>query len=218
MSNPSHEADWTRLFRIAYSLIKQANAPTDMVEWTFGGGTAMMIQVGHRESRDVDIFLSDPQFLAFLNPKVREFAFEIEPHGYSGDGSRFIKIAFDIGEIDFIVAQALTDAPTTLQLVEDVPTFVETVPEIIAKKIFYRGRNIKPRDIFDIAVAAQSDPDRTVTCLRAYRPKVEETIARLEQLNPDFVRRANEALAVRDPFRALVPDSLPRALELLRAV
>lgn len=218
MSDPSHKADWTRLFRIAYSLIKQASDTSEIADWTFGGGTAMMMQVGHRDSRDVDIFLDDPQLLAFLNPEVREFAFEMEPHGYSGDGSSFIKIAFDIGEVDFIVGQALTDAPTTLQLVEDVPTFVETVPEIIAKKIVYRGRNIKPRDIFDIAVGAQSDPDRIVTCLRDYRPKVKETVMRLEQLNPEFVRRANEALAVRDRFRTLVRDSLPRALELLRAV
>jgi len=28
--------------------------------WTFGGGTALMLQIDHRESFDVDIFLDDP--------------------------------------------------------------------------------------------------------------------------------------------------------------
>ncbi|TPM90677.1 nucleotidyl transferase AbiEii/AbiGii toxin family protein [Mesorhizobium sp. B2-1-3A] len=29
----------------------------DDFERSFGGGTAMMIQIGHRKSRDIDIFL-----------------------------------------------------------------------------------------------------------------------------------------------------------------
>jgi hypothetical protein len=35
----------------------------------FGGGTAMMLQIDHRESHDVDIFLTDPQLLASLDPQ-----------------------------------------------------------------------------------------------------------------------------------------------------
>ena len=31
--------------------------------WSFGGGTAMMIQIGHRESHDVDICIDDGQIL-----------------------------------------------------------------------------------------------------------------------------------------------------------
>jgi predicted nucleotidyltransferase component of viral defense system len=38
----------------------------------------------------------------------------------------------------------------------DVP--VDTVPEIIAKKIRYRLRELRPRDIFDVAVAADREP------------------------------------------------------------
>lgn len=34
----------------------------------FGGGTAMTIQIGHRESHDIDIFLDDPQLLGFIDP------------------------------------------------------------------------------------------------------------------------------------------------------
>ena len=61
----------------------------------------MMLQIDHRESRDVDIFLRDPQLLSYLDPKLHDFKFEIFPADCDGDGSGFLKIAFkDIGEIE----------------------------------------------------------------------------------------------------------------------
>ncbi len=54
----------------------------------------MMLQIDHRESHDVDIFLPDPQFLSYLDPKLHDFKFEILPADYDGDGSSFLKIAF----------------------------------------------------------------------------------------------------------------------------
>lgn len=38
-----------------------------------------MLQIDHRESRDVDLFLQDPQLLAFLDPQKHDFEFEIGP-------------------------------------------------------------------------------------------------------------------------------------------
>ena len=107
---------WARLFRIACSLIRQVNSEQVIIgSWSFGGGTAMMLQIDHRESRDVDIFLPDPQLLPFLDPKLHDFEFEIRPSDYGGDGTGFLKLSFEgLGEIDFIVAHAVTDIPTPL--------------------------------------------------------------------------------------------------------
>jgi hypothetical protein len=93
--------DWARLFRIACSLIRQVNSEQLIIDsWSFGGGTAMMLQVGHRESHDVDIFLPDAQLLPFLDPKLHDFEFEIRPSDYGGDGTGFLKLAFvGLGEI-----------------------------------------------------------------------------------------------------------------------
>ncbi|QND61948.1 nucleotidyl transferase AbiEii/AbiGii toxin family protein (plasmid) [Mesorhizobium sp. AR07] len=44
------------------------NAGGHDFERSFGGGMAMMIQIGHRESHDIDIFLDDPQLLGFIDP------------------------------------------------------------------------------------------------------------------------------------------------------
>lgn len=55
--------------RFASSLIRQVNSEQVLIDsWSFGGGTAVILQINHRESHDVDIFLPDPQLLAFLDP------------------------------------------------------------------------------------------------------------------------------------------------------
>jgi hypothetical protein len=60
---------WDELFTVACELIDQVNTPYKILDrWSFGGGTAMMLQIDHRESHDIDIFLNDPQLLPYLNP------------------------------------------------------------------------------------------------------------------------------------------------------
>ncbi|MEI2298779.1 nucleotidyl transferase AbiEii/AbiGii toxin family protein [Ensifer sp. MJa1] len=55
---------WADLFDQACRIIDQANSSLTLIDtWTFGGGTALMLQIDHRESFDVDIFLDDPQLL-----------------------------------------------------------------------------------------------------------------------------------------------------------
>jgi Nucleotidyl transferase AbiEii toxin, Type IV TA system len=212
--------DWARLFRIACSLIRQVNSEQVVIDsWSFGGGTAMMLQIGHRESHDVDIFLSDPQLLPFLDPKLHDFEFEIRPSDYGGDGTGFLKLAFvGIGEVDFIVAHALTDIPTTRQTIEGEDVDLETVAEIIAKKIHYRGATIKPRDIFDIAAAAHHDRDSIIKALKNHKDDVAKTLSTIERLKPDFVNATMAELAIKDSFKAIVGTALGDATELLKSI
>ena len=39
----------------------------------------MMLQINHRRSDDIDIFLPDAQFLPYLDPKLHDFEFDIMP-------------------------------------------------------------------------------------------------------------------------------------------
>ena len=182
MSAPVPQADWARLFRIACALIRQVNSDQTIIDyWTFGGGTAMMLQIDHRESHDVDIFLPDPQLLPFLDPQKRDFTFEIRPSDYGGDGVSFLKLAFEgIGEIDFVVGHARTSSPTTQSTIEGENVRLETIPEIVTKKIYHRGSSIKPRDIFDIAAAAEQHADSIIRELRSYRGEVTRTLATMD--------------------------------------
>jgi hypothetical protein len=146
---PGKRPDWISLFRIACDLIRQVNSETKIIDrWTFGGGTALMLQIDHRESHDVDLFLDDPQLLGFLDPEKHDLNFELEPTAYYGDGASFLKFTFEgIGEIDFIVSQPLTVQPSHQREIQGEKSLLETVPEIITKKIVHRGSSINPRDI-----------------------------------------------------------------------
>nr|AWM05002.1 hypothetical protein CIT40_32505 [Bradyrhizobium amphicarpaeae] len=186
--------------------------------WTFGGGTAMMLQIDHRISHDVDIFLPDPQVLPFLDPQKNDFDFEVRPTDYGGDGTRLLKLGFEFGEIDFIVAPSLTSSPTTRATVEGEAVLLETIPEIIAKKIHHRGKNIAPRDIFDIAAGSERHAESIIKELAGYRDGVSNTLATIENLKPDFVRAAINQLSIKDPYRLIADVALEKTKELLRAV
>jgi hypothetical protein len=83
-------SEWRRLFHIAVDLIDQLreNAGCNDFEWSFGRGTAMMIQIGHRESHDIDIFLDDPQLLGFVDPSRSRLRFDLVPSDHQGFGFR----------------------------------------------------------------------------------------------------------------------------------
>ena len=179
----------------------------------------MMLQIDHRESRDVDIFLTDPQLLAFLDPERRDFQYEIQPDGYEGDGARFLKLAFDkLGEIDFIVASAMSQSSPIPMTVEGENVLLDSVPEIIVKKICHRGSSIKPRDIFDIAAAGEQHEHSLVAELRGYSDEAKKTVEAIDRLNADFVNRAIAQLAIKDRYKEVAKVAIERSKEILRTV
>jgi hypothetical protein len=219
VSDVAGQANWAQLFRIACDLIRQANSQQVVIDhWTFGGGTAMMLQIDHRESHDIDIFLNDPQQLPFLDPQKQDFKFEIPLDDYEGDGIRSLKLVFSIGEIDFIVAGALTSSPTTQREIEGEVVQLETISEIVTKKVFYRGSNIMPRDIFDIAAAGEGSADAIIEQLCPYKDQVTQTLTALEKLNPKFVSDSIADLAIKDQYKELAKTALDKSKKILRAV
>lgn len=220
MTAPGNQPAWSRLLRVARSLIRQVNSAEIIIDrWTFGGGTAMMLQINHRESHDIDIFLPDPQLLPFLDPAKRDFAFDTPPADYRGDGVTFLKLAFEnTGEIDFIVAGALTSQPVAQQTVENETLLLETIPEIIAKKIYHRGSAIRPRDIFDIAAAGDTHAPSIIQELQPYKKEVSNAVSAMDKLNSEFVERAISQLAIKPEYEAIAKTARDRAKEVMLAV
>ncbi|MDB5771167.1 MAG: hypothetical protein JWM42_1541 [Burkholderia sp.] len=63
MSQPAN-AVWEILFSKALTLIDEVHRHgTKDPFWTFGGGTVLMLRYNHRMSKDIDIFVPDPQSL-----------------------------------------------------------------------------------------------------------------------------------------------------------
>jgi hypothetical protein len=169
--------------------------------------------------RTSTFFFSTHSCCHILILKSRDFQFEIWPADYEGDGSSFQKFAFkDVGEIDFIVGRAMTPSPTAPTTIEGEATLLETIPEIIAKKIYYRGSSLRPRDIFDIAAAGEQHTDSVIDALRSYRTEVRTALKVIERLNPDFVNRAISQLSIDDKFHPVALTALKRSKALLDAV
>lgn len=152
---------WELLFRRALEIVDAAREqalPVD--EWTFGGGTVLMRRHRHRFSKDVDIFVNDPQYLGFLSPRLSPAAGNLTGDYIEADG--YVKLLFAEGEIDFIASPPLTDTPSDIEELFGHQIQVERSSEIIAKKIWHRGADFTARDIFDFAMVAELEPNALI--------------------------------------------------------
>ncbi len=94
---------WEVLFQRALVLIDDVRKLGPPVhEWTFGGGTVLMRRHRHRLSKDIDIFIDNPEFIGYLTPRLSDVAESLTTN-YVED-TEFLKLAFPEGEIDFVVA------------------------------------------------------------------------------------------------------------------
>jgi hypothetical protein len=135
------------LFEKALALLEASRIPVE--EWSFGGGTALALFLGHRESADVDIFLTDAQYLTFLTPRLNRVAASMTADYVEAAG--FLKLKLPGGEVDFIIAPYLTPNPRLMTDVVGKRVYVETPEEIVLKKLFYRTETFKIRDVVDAA-------------------------------------------------------------------
>ena len=143
---------WEELLKKAIKIIKSSGIPQNTSErffWSFGGGTALMLNYEHRLSKDIDIFLIDRQLLGYFSPRINSEA-ESETVYYREE-AEYIKLQLQKGEIDFIVAQKQTDTPYKILRKFDIDIPCESPLEIIAKKVIFRCNDFTLRDFFDLA-------------------------------------------------------------------
>jgi hypothetical protein len=189
--------------------------------WVLGGGTALMIQTGHRLSKDIDAFINDPQYLTCLSPRLGgEAVWACDAYS---EASNHLKLVYPEGEIDFIVAASITGEtpirvpvdmndvrPGVSQVVE-----VEHPVEIALKKLHYRGSLLKVRDVFDIAVVDSrfSDLlDAHLDHVAMLKPKIQE---RLSRITDEFCRLELAELAIADAWRPIADICLTRVREIV---
>lgn len=87
------------------SLIRRAVARLEGVglarsEWKWGGGTVLMLRYHHRQSRDIDLFIDDVQFLSYLSPRLNDRETS-DLLGYS-EQANYLRLEYPEGEIDFL--------------------------------------------------------------------------------------------------------------------
>lgn len=180
---------WETLFQRALVLIDSVGKTGfTLSDWTFGGGTVLMRRYRHRFSKDIDIFIPSPQYLNYLSPHLNETAEEM-----TGDytlQAEYLKLQFPEGEIDFVVSEPLTQDPAAAEKIFGRDVMVETSVEIVAKKVWHRGDRFRARDIFDLALVAENEPEALKSIAPILRDRKDVILARIKasdsNLRDDF--------------------------------
>ena len=100
--------------------------------------------------------MPDPQYLGYVSPRLNDTAESLTSKYLESANS--VKLFFPDGEIDFIASAPLTKDPTVDETILGRRVRVETTAEILAKKVWHRGREFTARDIFDFALIAAREP------------------------------------------------------------
>jgi len=161
VSNSARTDVWPKLLELALRALATLPART---RWSWGGGTALARHLGHRESDDIDIFLSDSRSLRLLSPQRNEVVRGLceswqEPGHY-------LKLERPEGEVDFIVGSLLTEPGTRPWTFLGRSLPLETAAEVLAKKLRWRGSNILARDVFDLAATLSLAPEEFAVARR----------------------------------------------------
>jgi hypothetical protein len=179
-------------------------------EWTFGGGTVLMLRHAHRVSKDVDIFLHDAQFLTALSPRLNSAVLAMTESYLEGSSS--LKLSFDQGEIDFIIAPSLLRLPPVVFDFIGRAVLTDRSAEIIAKKLFYRTASLKIRDVIDLATVLEKEETVAEEIRPALSGKAEQIRRRLQQLSNGFGKRVADETVLLPVGQEIAPRALAVAL------
>lgn len=156
------EGAWKDLLPHALSIIEDIKSHgTADPFWTFGGGTVLMFRYQHRLSKDIDIFVPDPQYLGFVTPRLSDVAAAVSTQ-YVEDQSSYVKLIRPEGEIDFVASPNLTEVPFEIWNIGGHQIRVETAAEIVAKKLWHRGDRATARDLFDLSLVIEREPEALI--------------------------------------------------------
>ena len=132
-----------------------SNIPKEFKNYyAFGGGTALSLcYFHHRLSFDVDIFIYDNQLINYVNPKIYFEDIENFVDDYMSMSHQINMITKDGIYINILSVENLNPKKDNYLKLRKSNILVETPEEIIAKKIIFRKKDNKVRDLFDIAYA-----------------------------------------------------------------
>lgn len=192
--NPSR---WALLLDLALPALDHALpdemdrlARGDVPRWTLGGGTALALRLGHRVSDDVDIFLSGVR-LAELSPARNPHAKAIDPKpDWPG---HFLKFHRPEGEIDFLGTALQTLPGFSSEIFRGRTIALETIEEVMVKKLRYRAAQFTLRDAFDLACVLRAKPEIALALATEAGDTVPRAKLALNSLSDEKVRSAVRA-------------------------
>lgn len=130
----------------------------------FGGGTALAVYYyQHRLSFDIDLFVTDSQIMNYLSPKhwLEDTAlFNKNTYRDMPDHIRVLYLEGNI-KIDILVSENSTNEylKDDSGSIFNGTVYVESAEDILSKKIVYIKEDNLTRDIIDIAVYLEKNPE-----------------------------------------------------------
>jgi hypothetical protein len=209
--------NWRRLLEQTFAGLHQlAELGHPIPEWTLGGGTALMLVLWHRESRDIDAFIDDSQYLGIVDPELG--AESIWNCVASDRQSNYVKIVYPHGEIDFIAAGATTTIPPSLIQIDGRPVCLQHPVEVAISKMRHRPRTLKMRDIYDIAAVDQEHARSLADNLHHLTPYKADLKARLGDITPDYLAAEFAEINVMAGWEGLTTKALGRVGNIVGAI
>ena len=180
-----------------------------------GGGTVLMFRFEHRLSKDIDFFMHDVQWLSLLTPRLNDTTAALTTKYV--EQANGIKLVLPHGDIDFVVAGAVTDAEAVEKLEFMGRTFLlEPTEEILAKKLFYRAARFQPRDVFDLMVAAELDSESASRAVAAASSRIDILDRSLERMSQRPADELPGQILPIGEFSRIIPSMIEKARRLLQ--
>lgn len=210
------EGVWRDLLPHALSIIEDIkNHGTADPFWTFGGGTVLMFRYQHRLSKDIDIFVPDPQYLGFVTPRLSDVAAVVSTD-YVEDQSSYVKLMRPEGEIDFVASPNLTEAPFEIWNIDGQHIRVETAAEIVAKKLWHRGDRATARDLFDLSLVIEKEPEALIKAAKFLKKNAEPFIHQIESRATVLKTQFNEIDVLN--YKPNYDEAVKRAIQFLKSL
>lgn len=207
-------SEWQKLLKIALPALDHVfgRETGSKPRWTLGGGTAIAVQINHRISHDVDLFVPGTRLKAFT--PVENPAAALISSTYQWPG-HYLKFERPEGEIDFLSPPLQTDPGFIWTKFEDRTIAVETCEEVIIKKIRYRSTKFTARDAFDLAAVSQARPGLAAVIARETAdalPRVQENLRLLKARGIDALANA---IIPTESGRKILPDTFEIAQQVI---
>ncbi len=215
-----NRSSWANLLALALPALdhampgeREAICGGGIPRWTLGGGTALALRIGHRTSDDIDVFLSGVRLAEMTparNPLAKKIGERFQWPGY------YLKFERPEGEVDFLGSPLQTMPGFDLQTFHGRTVALETVDEVMAKKLRYRAAHFTDRDGFDLACVLRIRPEVTLTLAAEVGDTLSRARLALEGGDPDRIRAR-----IRDPgpeFEDILKDPITEALKALGTI
>lgn len=196
-----HYLEQIKALNLFYKDTSVLSIPTQKIK--FGGGTALAIYYfQHRLSFDIDLFVSDGQYLDFLRPKLWiDESEHFNPNEYIDQYNHISLTTSNDIKVDI-----LSDINSTNGFIDDTKEifpfdiYIESVEDILAKKITFRKNDNKARDIFDIATAISKDKNIIKNMLNTNKVTRDDILMLENSIKNLNLKKYNIEIDIVEPF------------------